>query len=219
MNMKQQGYASLMPIGPFSSEEARALQTLALGHPIIAPILAKWPRLGLPDAWLSGSIMAQARWNEAFGLNPLHGIADADIIYFDPTDTSAEEEERTAARIAAILADTPIRIDTKNQARVHQWYARKFGYDIAPYRSSTEALTTFPTTAAAVGIRCESRFEIAAPFGLADLLLPLVRANATQITPATYAAKAARWQMFWPDLRILPWDEAASYDACHGGER
>jgi hypothetical protein len=202
-----------MPIESFSQEEAQALQKLALGHPVISAIIARWPQFGLPDAWLSGSIMAQARWNEAFGLDPLHGIADADIIYFDPTDTSLEQEERTAERIAAILADTPIRIDAKNQARVHQWYAGKFGYDIAPYRSSSQALTTFPTTAAAVGIRCESGFEITAPFGLADLLLPIVRANATQITPATYAAKVARWQMFWPDLRILPWDEAASYDA------
>jgi hypothetical protein len=212
--MQERDYAPPMPIGSFSSEEAKALQKLALGHPIIAPILDRWPQLGLPDAWLSGSIIAQARWNEAFRCDPRHGIADADIIYFDQTDTSPEQEERTARRLAAILAGIPIRIDAKNQARVHQWYAHKFGYDIAPYRSSTEALTTFPTTAAAVGIRRESRFEIAAPFGLADLLFPVVRANATQITPATYAAKAARWRTLWPGLRILPWDEAARYDAC-----
>jgi hypothetical protein len=40
---------------------------------------------------------------------------------------------------------------SKNQARVHT--EAKFGYLINPYTSTAEATTTFPTTAAAVGLR------------------------------------------------------------------
>jgi len=29
-------------------------------HPWIGPLLARWPALQLPDAWLSGSALAQA---------------------------------------------------------------------------------------------------------------------------------------------------------------
>lgn len=167
--------------------------------------------MALPDAWLTGSIVAQARWNEHFGFDPHHGIADADIVYFDAGDLSAEAEECTEQRLAALWADLPIRIDVKNQARVHLWYAAKFGHDIAPYRSVADAISTYPTTASAIGLRRTGELEAIAPFGLKDLLRPVVRANATQITQAYYETKTARWRRHWPALEILPWSEATSH--------
>jgi uncharacterized protein len=155
--------------------------------------------------------VAQARWNERFGFDPHHGIADADIVYFDARDLSAEAEEHTEQRLAALFAELPVRVDVKNQARVHQWYAAKFGHGIAPYRSVTDAIGTYPTTASAIGLRRTAELEIVAPFGLADLLRPVVRANATQITEAFYKTKTARWRRHWPALEILPWSEATSH--------
>lgn len=183
---------------------------LIAGHPAIASILRRWDEIALPDAWLTGSIVAQARWNEHFGFDPHHGIADADIVYFDADDLSAEAEERTELRIAALFADLPVRVDVKNQARVHLWYAAKFGYAIIPYRSVPDAIGTYPTTAAAIGLRRLTDLEMIAPFGLADLLRPVVRANATQITESYYEMKVARWRRHWPELEILPWKEAVS---------
>ncbi|MBB6427702.1 nucleotidyltransferase family protein [Sphingopyxis sp. JAI128] len=181
---------------------------LVTGHPAVSSILRRWGEIALPDAWLTGSIVAQARWNEHFGFDPHHGIADADIVYFDAGDLSAEAEERTELRIASLFADLPVRFDVKNQARVHLWYAAKFGHAIVPYRSVPDAIGTYPTTAAAIGLRRATDLEIVAPFGLADLLRPVVRANATQITEAYYELKSARWRQYWPDLEILPWGEA-----------
>lgn len=183
---------------------------LVAGHPAIASILRRWDEVALPDAWLTGSIVAQARWNERFGFDPHHGIADADIVYFDGGDLSAEAEERTELRIAALLSDLPVRVDLKNQARVHLWYAAKFGHTIAPYRSVADAIGTYPTTASAIGLRRTTGLEVIAPFGLTDLLRPVVRANATQITESYYETKTARWRRHWPDLEILPWSEAIS---------
>ena len=183
---------------------------LVAGHPAIAAILHRWDEIALPDACLTGSIVAQARWNELFGFDPLHGIADVDIVYFDPDDLSDEAEKRAELRIAALFRDLPLRVDVKNQARVHLWYAAKFGHAIAPYRSVADAIGTYPTTASAIGLRRTTELEVIAPFGLADLLRPVVRANATQIIESYFEAKAARWRHHWPDLEILPWSEAAS---------
>ncbi|MBT2185728.1 nucleotidyltransferase family protein [Sphingobium nicotianae] len=193
-----------------ADDDAARLRGLALGHPIIRTLLDRWTAIDLPDAWLSGSLIAQARWNERFGLPCDHGISDADIIYCDPSDLSPESEASHGARLASLFADLPVPLDVRNQARVHIWYPGSFGFEIEPYRSSREAIATFPTTSAAVGLRLDGGMETAAPFGLGDLLRPVVRANATQITPQIFAAKAARWRSMWPDLEILPWSAAVS---------
>jgi len=186
----------------------RRLWGLAERHPTIRCLLDRWHAIDLPDARLSGSLVAQARWNELFGFHPHHGIDDLDIVYFDAGDLSHESELAAERRIAAQFADLPVRVDAKNQARVHLWYQAKFGYAIEPYRSIAGAIATFPTTSSAVGLRGGDGRDIIAPFGLADLLHPRVRANAVQITEAYFEQKAARWRRFWPDLEILPWAEA-----------
>ena len=52
---------------------------------------------------------------------------------------------------------------------------------------------------------CEA-IRVFAPFGLDDLFNLTVRANRTRITPETYAAKAERVRMRWPEVTILPWE-------------
>lgn len=175
-------------------------------HPLTGPLLRRWPRIALPDAWLSGSTLAQVWWNRIFGLPPTHGIADLDLVYFDGEDLSEAGEAAQTGRVQAAFDEVPVRIDVKNQARVHLWYAARFGYAIPPYRCCAEAIATFPTTAAAVGVRAhDGRIETLAPFGLDDLLRPIVRPNRVQITEAIYVRKVARWRQHWPLLPIVPW--------------
>ncbi|WP_200928272.1 nucleotidyltransferase family protein [Sphingobium sp. Leaf26] len=181
------------------------MRRIALDHVVAGPMLRRWPLLGLPDAWLSGSMLAQAWWNRCFDLPPLHGMDDADIIYFDPEDLSEAGEARAAAHAAELFADLPIRLDVKNQARVHLWYPDRFGIPISPYLSARAATETFPTTVSAVAI---SDAHLSAPFGLDDFLAPCVRGNATLIDRAFYQRKSQRWAALWPDLTILPWEDA-----------
>jgi hypothetical protein len=94
----------------------------------------------------------------------------------------------------------------KNQARVHLWYEARFGRAIAPFASTRAAIATYPTTATAIGIgMAGGRCVLYAPFGLADLLAGVVRANKALVSQAVYEAKAARWHRQWPSLRITPW--------------
>jgi hypothetical protein len=70
-----------------------------------------------------------------------------------------------------------------------------------------EAIATFPTTATAVGIRpAGDGLDACAPFGLDDLLAPIVRANRSQITQEIYERKVNRWRALWPGLTIKSWD-------------
>lgn len=109
------------------------LQTIILKSPLLAPILDRWDRIALPDGWLAAGAIAQTVWNHAFDLPPTHGISDIDIVYFDGHDLSQEAEATHAKRIEGLFADLPVRIDVKNEARVHLWYEDKFGTPIRPY--------------------------------------------------------------------------------------
>lgn len=188
--------------------QQQQLQAIVSASPVLAPVLDNWSRLNLPDAWLVAGAVAQTVWNHRFGLPADYGIDDIDIVYFDGDDLSGRAEEAHAARIRSMFSGLAVRLDVKNQARVHLWYEAHFGYRIEPYISAQQAITTFPTTAAAVGIRPgPDGLDICAPFGLSDLLKPVVRANRKQITRDIYERKIARWSALWPELEIVVWDE------------
>ncbi|KQV44245.1 MULTISPECIES: nucleotidyltransferase family protein [unclassified Rhizobium] len=184
------------------------LKAVILASPLIAPLLARWSDLQLPDGWLAAGALAQTVWNARFALPANHGITDIDIVYLDIDDLSETAESAHAARIRAAFNDLPVHLDIKNEARVHLWYEAKFGYAIAPYRSIEDAVSTFPTTATAIALRPRPNgFDLCAPYGIDDLMNATVRPNKKQITSDVYATKIARWTALWPQLRIIDWDE------------
>jgi hypothetical protein len=193
--------------GPPSFHED-LLRLVLARSPIVATIVDRWPEIDLPDCWLVAGCVAQTVWNDAFGLPATHGISDIDLVYFDGEDLSAESEAGHAARLRTLFADLGLWIDVKNEARVHLWYAEKFGNVLAPYVSTEDAITTFPTTATAVGVQPRGgALHVFAPYGLSDLLGLIVRPNKKQITQTIYDAKVKKWQAKWPSLRVVPWDD------------
>jgi uncharacterized protein len=68
-------------------------------------------------------------------------------------DLSFEAETSHERRLRDLFQHLPIKLDVKNEARVHLWYEDRFGYAIKPYSSSADAIATLPTTATAVGVR------------------------------------------------------------------
>lgn len=92
---------------------------------------------------------------------------------------------------------------------MHIWYKEHFGYEIKPYSSIEEAINSWPTTSTAIGIRLnqDNSWKLYAPFGLNDVFGKVVRANKVQITKEIYEKKVERWIKFWPDLKIISWDD------------
>jgi uncharacterized protein len=182
------------------------LRLVLARSPIVATVVDRWPQIDLPDCWLVAGCLAQTVWNDKVGLPATHGISDVDLVYFDGSDLSVEAETRHAERIRTLFADLGLWIDVKNEARVHLWYAEKFGNALAPYVSTEDAITTFPTTATAVGVQPRADgLHVFAPYGLSDLLGLIVRPNKKQITQAIYDAKVKKWRARWPDLRVVAW--------------
>ena len=190
--------------------EAKLAEVIA-GSPLLAPMLAHWGEIEAPDVWLAAGAIAQTCWNQRFGFDPLYGINDVDIVYFDPDHLDEASEARAAELIERLFPAVRVRCDVKNEARVHLWYRERFGYDIAPYRSIGDAVATFPTTATAIAVRpVAGSLDVIAPFGLDDLLDGVVRPNKQQITRQIYERKLERWRRFWPELRVVDWDEGSS---------
>jgi uncharacterized protein len=197
-------------MGP-GSASANELHVSLRQNQCLADILERFDEIALPDAWLVAGCIAQTIWNLACGQPAELGIKDVDLIYFDDRDLSLGTEAGHETRIRDLFGHLAIKLDVKNEARVHLWYQQRFGYAIAPYRSSADAIATFPTTATAVGVRrIHDGFECCAPFGLDDLCGLVVRPNKRQITRAIYEAKTERWRFIWPSLTIWPWDETVT---------
>ena len=192
--------------GPTRTASERLRRDLGANE-LVGECLERLAVLDLPNWYLGGGCLAQTVWNVAHANPAGTGIDDFDIAYFD-ADLSARAENEAVACVRELLADLPLRPDVKNQARVHLWYASRFGYEIRPYTSCEDALATWPTTAAAIGVRLVSgTLLVEAPFGTDDLFALIVRPNRVQITPQIYAAKVERWRRTWPLLRILPWED------------
>lgn len=156
------------------------------------------------DLFLGAGSIAQAVWNFKFDKDPSFGINDIDIIFYNDSNLSEDYEMLIYNQIIKLFQTFSIRIDLKNQARVHLWYSKKFNSQIKPITSIEDAIKRWPTTATSIAIRIKTE-TIIAPFGTSDLLSCIVRPNKTQITRDIYMSKVNKWLKLWPDLKIIPW--------------
>ncbi|MBS8262429.1 hypothetical protein DYI23_19550 [Roseibium polysiphoniae] len=196
-----------------SSEDERraALEDIVRSTPDLMAILTSIKRIGLPDGWLVSGGVYQTVWNALTGRPAGHGIKDYDIIYFDGADLSYEGED---AVINAVETDLPLlaeRLETKNQARVHLWYEKRFGRPYPPLSCSMESLTFYAakTHAVAVRLRDDGQLDIHAPFGLSNIFGMRLAPNHTFDNRQTYLEKGARMKAQWPELELEPWHAQA----------
>ena len=182
---------------------------IIMKNKILNELFTRAPSLGLKDYYIGAGCLAQTIWNYLSGFPLNQGIQDIDFVYFNDKDVSFEEEDDVVNKVHKLYKDIPIKIDVKNQARVHLWYEKHFGYAIKPYPSLEAAINTWPTTATALGLRRDSKGKwiVYAPFGLNDLFGKIVRANKTQITKEIYEKKVIKWRAIWTDLKIIPWEQ------------
>lgn len=186
--------------------QVAGLEQILRSNPTVVAILDLASELRLPSWYLGAGGVAQTVWNHLHGFEVTEGIKDYDLVYFDPDDLSVEAERRLEDEVAAHLADLHVTLDVKNEARVHLWYGERFGVPIEQYRSTEDAISTWPTTASSIGVRDDgATFVVCAPFGLRDLFAMIVRPNRTVVTRDVYEEKATRWAARWPELTVLPW--------------
>lgn len=190
-------------------EQMRVLEETVFSSEVLSGALERARLLGLENYYIGAGFVAQTVWNSLFGKSLTYGINDIDLVYFDDVNLDVESENLVCVRARELFADFDLEIDVKNQARVHLWYEKHFGYSIAPYRSLESAIDHWPTTATSIGIRKtgDHELKVYAPFGLEDLFAKTVRANKAQITREIFAGKVSNWLAKWLELVIVPWDE------------
>ncbi|MBW8902812.1 MAG: nucleotidyltransferase family protein [Bradyrhizobium sp.] len=191
--------------------DADAFLAAALRNPVIRAIADESSELALPDAWIVAGCLAQTAWNVLTGRALDYGIEDYDIFYFD-VDTSWQAEDAVIRNLQSRLAHLGVRIEIRNQARVHLWYPQKHGRPYPALGCSREGIDRFLTRNTQVGIRrARDGYEVYAPHGFAEIAGLIVGANVTpNFSAESFAAKASRWKSLWPELTVIPVDSTAA---------
>ena len=163
--------------------------------------------LRLPQWRLVAGCLYQTVWNALTGRPRGTGIKDYDLIYFDPDDRSWRAEDAVIHRVAAATKGCVGPVETRNQARVHLWFAERFGAAYPELASADESLRYYASVVHAVGVRLDDsdRLDIVAPFGLDDLFAMVIRPNYALANAASHTAKAERARATWPEVTIIPW--------------
>jgi hypothetical protein len=177
---------------------------LALRNPVNETIAHELDALALPDAWIVSGCLVQSVWNALTGRPIDYGIADYDVFYFDP-DTSWAAEDAAIRAVGARLGRLSVKIEVRNQARVHLWYPDKHGLPYPPLGCATDGIDRFLTANTKIGIRhAGDGYDVYAPHGFDDVARLIVRPNpGASFSAANYAAKAARWKALWPEIMVL----------------
>jgi hypothetical protein len=172
----------------------------------LCQVFSKTNLLGLAQYYVGAGCITQTVWNYLTDRPLTYGIDDIDIVYFDDQNLSYEKEKAVAERAKDCFNDTKLKVDVKNQARVHLWYEHKFGIRTSQYQTLEKAIDTWPTTATALGVRNRSGiWEVYAPFGLEDIFTLTLRANKKLISEEIYNNKVAKWTSKWPELKVINW--------------
>ena len=126
---------------------------------------------------------------------------DIDVIWFDATAAEKCVDEALTAALRARRLNLPWSV--KNQARMHVRNGDP------PYRSSVDAMRHWPETATAVAITLnrEDILDLAAPFGVDDLMAMVLRPTphfrAGRLSAYRDRQRAKNWPSRWPRLRMI----------------
>ena len=174
---------------------------IAMSNPVNEHIASRLPSLGLSQCMLTAGCLFQAVWNHQSGLPAASGVKDYDIFYFD-ADLSWEAENEVILETRQLFNDLDVKIDIKNQARVHLWYGERFGRAYPRLESARDGVDRYLVAGTCIGFDPETG-EVYAPYGLDDVGQGLLRPNPQNLQPDLFAYKARSYQERWPWLKVL----------------
>lgn len=103
--------------------------------------------------------------------------------------------------MAAETADLPVTVEVRNQARVHLWYAARFGGSYPQLTSGRDGIDRYLVRCTCVGIEVSSG-AVYAPYGLEELARGELRINPVNRQPELFRQKSASYQARWPWLTV-----------------
>lgn len=165
-------------------------------------ILGAAASLELPDWWICAGFVRTKIWDTLHGFEERTPLGDIDVIYFDAGNINEETEKLWENRLHQIMSGLPWSV--KNQARMHVVNGNP------PYQSSVDAISKFPETATALGVRLDEggQLILAAPCELEDVLAmrvkptPAFSSNVELMKVYRRRQEQKRWTAKWPKVRI-----------------
>ncbi|WP_404450212.1 nucleotidyltransferase family protein [Sutcliffiella horikoshii] len=166
-------------------------------------ILRAAKSLNLPDWWICAGFVRTKVWDTLHRYTNRTPLPDIDVIYFDNNDVCEEKEKQLERRLLQLYPSAPWSV--KNQARMHVIN------HLPPYADSTEAMSNFPETATAIGVKLDqdNQLQLVAPCGIQDLLnlvvkpTPLYKKSTEHTSIYEKRLKQKNWQALWPNITIL----------------
>ncbi|KMS55971.1 hypothetical protein V474_13160 [Novosphingobium barchaimii LL02] len=174
------------------------ISSILRADPLRWHLLGVVEALNLPDCWIGAGFVRNAVWDHLHQRSIAPPNADVDVIWYDPDCADAAEDRKFEAHLLAL--EPSITWSVKNQARMHGRNGD------APYASATDAMRYWPETATAVAARRRGSdgCDIAAPFGLDDLLdlvlRPTSRFRVEKRTIYEDRIRTKGWFGSWPLL-------------------
>lgn len=158
--------------------------------------------LNLPDWWICAGFVRSKIWDTLHCFNERTPTPDVDVIFFDPVITDEAYEKRLEKELKSRLPDIPWSV--KNQARMH------LINQIPPYTSSEDAISKFPETATAIGVRldAEKRLILTAPCGIEDVLnlelkpTPYFTETRERVTIYEKRLIKKNWKAIWQKIKV-----------------
>lgn len=173
----------------------------AMLNPVNAALLSRLPSLGPRQCHLTAGCLFQATWNFLSGRAAGWGIKDYDVLYFDDADLSWDAEDAVIRRAQAMTCDLGIKVEVRNQARVHLWYGQRFGVEYPKLASAQEGIDRYLIQCTCIGMEVASG-ALYAPDGFGDLGGGILRLNTVNSQPELFRRKAEDYQARWPWLTI-----------------
>ncbi|MFJ2529018.1 nucleotidyltransferase family protein [Pseudomonas helmanticensis] len=177
------------------------LKALLTHDPVRMKILRIARDLNLPDCWIAAGFVRSLVWDHLHQRKPSALPDDIDVIWFDPARATAETDSALERKLSGLCSE--VNWSVKNQARMHLRNAD------APYRSAADAMTCWPETATAVGVRLdhEDAMGVSAPLGLEDLFSGVVRPT-DRFKNEKYRlfldrVRSKAWREIWPELTLV----------------
>ncbi len=184
----------------------KEILTIIKNDPWMMDIIKRAHELNLPDWVIGAGFIRNKIRDHIHGFSrPVSDIADIDLVYFDPrgntqTGYKIPTKEADKALSQQLKNETGVEWEIVNQAYVHLWNNRP------PYTSTEDALSHWPETATAIGIRMmrSGELELVAPYGIDDLVNLIVRPSRRfpdGLERIKERATTKKWFEKWPQLR------------------
>ncbi|MHA7136520.1 nucleotidyltransferase family protein [Rossellomorea arthrocnemi] len=158
--------------------------------------------LDLPDWWICAGFIRSKIWDTLHGYKERTHIQDVDVIYYDKGNCEEEIEKRLERELRTIMPSIPWSV--KNEARMH------FVNDLPPYTSSKDAISKFPETVTALGVKLdrEGHLVVTAPCGLDDVInmevkpTPFFRETEKRVSIYEERIREKDWKGTWPGIMV-----------------